>query len=381
MFSSCENATNSNRSKIEVLDLASDFKADLSDLFDTVRIIPLETSDFSLVGIQIKKVEYFEDRFYLLNVLNSRSNILCFDKNGAFLFKIDNIGNGPGEYTYLGDFLIDKAQRKLVLFGGHGQVLYYNLDGQYLERKTMPDESFLSNVAYYNDTVYIAKNNADLPPVGYNILGICSRNLEIIDKYSVHYHKNFGDLGFVDLAINKDQIYYYDIADTIYNITNRGDFNPSYVISQKKDLQNSKRILLNKDFSGPDEAAKFMAELYRKKELICISSFFINDKWILLNSIEAPTVGFGYISSVLFYDRDEKKSYNLKNVSFDYWNIKSLNNIEVIGKSENGFFLLMKDELIDLDKKLLRKSLLSPDEIALLVERTEEDNPIIVEIK
>ena len=84
--------------------------------------IPLETTDRGLTGLHVTRIECFEDRIYLLNKMSSHSSILCFNKeDGRFLFVIDRIGQGPEEYSYLNDFLIDIDKRNIVLLSENGR--------------------------------------------------------------------------------------------------------------------------------------------------------------------------------------------------------------------------------------------------------------------
>jgi hypothetical protein len=72
-------------------------------------------SDSSLIGLYINRIEFYKNKIFILNQMNSHSNILCFDISCTFLFSIDRLGSGTDEYTYLGDFFIDRLQDRLIL--------------------------------------------------------------------------------------------------------------------------------------------------------------------------------------------------------------------------------------------------------------------------
>lgn len=76
-------------------------KIKLSELLtDSCRLIPLETTDDSLLG-KIYKIKKHNNTYYLLS---DDRWILRFDENGKFISSLNCLGSGPEEYTYIGDF-------------------------------------------------------------------------------------------------------------------------------------------------------------------------------------------------------------------------------------------------------------------------------------
>ncbi len=68
----------------------------------TDRIIPLETNPLSVMG-SIVKGQVIDDKFFLLDM---NSDLLTFDSNGKFLYKVGTKGRGPGEYLSIRDFQV-----------------------------------------------------------------------------------------------------------------------------------------------------------------------------------------------------------------------------------------------------------------------------------
>lgn len=106
------------------------------DLFDTIEIVPLETQKDCLISWgtpQIYKNQIF--------VLENRQNIvLCFDLNGKFLFRIDNIGRGPTEYQALWSLSFDRFNNRLLLLETSGTIHEYSLDGHFIRKINRPKE-------------------------------------------------------------------------------------------------------------------------------------------------------------------------------------------------------------------------------------------------
>ena len=77
-------------------------------------IIPLETTDSSLIA-HIMKIEYFSDHFYILNLVPPRGRkLLAFSGEGKFIHNT-NQGKGPGEHVFLSNFFVDRSTKQIFL--------------------------------------------------------------------------------------------------------------------------------------------------------------------------------------------------------------------------------------------------------------------------
>ena len=122
-----------------------------SQLFDSVKYIPLEINDDCIIGI-IDKIIYYDNRFY---ILDSKQNILfVFSDTGEFIWKIDKRGNGPGEYLYIRDF--DLSNNHLYLLDPRRNVLEYDLSGNYINNYSLNNiygtSIFVNNEFFYINT-------------------------------------------------------------------------------------------------------------------------------------------------------------------------------------------------------------------------------------
>ena len=120
------------------VDLDSPARASLFDYFRSIELIPLETSPDVLIA-WISKIIVHQDYYYVLDM--PQSIIFVFDTTGNFLFKIDKKGQGPGEYIFISDFIINPFSSNLELLDPSGPVHVYDLSGNYIETKriTYPD--------------------------------------------------------------------------------------------------------------------------------------------------------------------------------------------------------------------------------------------------
>ena len=139
---------------IFIVDLDKAEKKDtlfLSTLFKSVKCIPLETNDNSLLG-GMDKVLVYKDVIYVLD--NSiAKGLFVFDGKGNFVRQIGKIGNGPGEYSRIYDFTIDTDNNNILILGERGKILFYDiLTGQYT--KTVLTGHSPITIKYYNGMLY-----------------------------------------------------------------------------------------------------------------------------------------------------------------------------------------------------------------------------------
>lgn len=118
------------------IDIDSRNDISLFDLFDSVEIIPLETQKESLVAWGSPRI--YKNRIYILE--NRLNIILCFDLNGKFLFRIDNIGQGPSEYQNLWTLSFDPFNDRLLLLETSGTLHEYTLDGHFIRKINPPQQ-------------------------------------------------------------------------------------------------------------------------------------------------------------------------------------------------------------------------------------------------
>lgn len=112
-------------------------KVSIFDIFSKVMVIPLETTDLSLIE-NLTKVIPFRDKFYILDYL--KAEILFFDESGNFLNKISDKGNGPNQYINLSDFDIDRSKDILICLSPVDNSMFeYDLSGNFLRKYKLPD--------------------------------------------------------------------------------------------------------------------------------------------------------------------------------------------------------------------------------------------------
>ncbi len=97
----------------------------LSEFASNIEYIPLQTAENSLMGSVRHKIEYLDKRIYIENIEGIfKSGILCFNLDGKFLFKIENTGRGPEEYTFINDFDVSPDNKNITILSRNKLLLY-----------------------------------------------------------------------------------------------------------------------------------------------------------------------------------------------------------------------------------------------------------------
>jgi hypothetical protein len=130
VFFSCgrKNSTKAvNADSVIVIDLISEPESKIfliSDMATDLEYIPLQTTKISLVK-SVTKIVTCNNKIYLRN---GYTDVLCFDRAGKFLYRLNKPGRGPGEYNFITDFDISSDDKTLIVISD-GNLLVYNNTG------------------------------------------------------------------------------------------------------------------------------------------------------------------------------------------------------------------------------------------------------------
>ncbi|ANU57752.1 6-bladed beta-propeller [Bacteroides caecimuris] len=109
-----------------------DSKVENIDIFEDVSVIPLETTDESLLS-DCQIVAFCDDKIIVRDI-----NTLYFFniETGRYESRICRQGNGPEEYVSLNDVCIDCADKLVYVLERRGNIKTYNYNGSFLKEYT-----------------------------------------------------------------------------------------------------------------------------------------------------------------------------------------------------------------------------------------------------
>lgn len=205
--------------EINSLVLNIDIPSENSPAMKDIIYIPLEINDNCLIG-NIDKIIYRAEQFYIFD-RNSKT-VFVFNDKGEFLYNIQKIGNGPGEYIdptdmdvdELGNvYIADNPTQKIIKYISGNVNQFETIDiGKYFLDFVIAD----SNLIYLGDLVKDGCMNIRLAKFEkeskkLSLIHKCEfESKKVIPKFSQHYFFRSGG-----------QIHYYKrFSPYIYSIKN-----------------------------------------------------------------------------------------------------------------------------------------------------------------
>lgn len=135
----CQHKQENKIEKINCRTIAVDSLTDLPEQkIKQIRYIPLETNDDILFGDSYT-AHYVNNQLYI----STSQKVLVFDKKGKFVYGIDKVGQGPGEYTSIWDIDITQQGDVYIADGTSGKIIKYMSQGSRYE-EYMTGEQFLN---------------------------------------------------------------------------------------------------------------------------------------------------------------------------------------------------------------------------------------------
>jgi hypothetical protein len=134
---------------LTVLDLSQDItiesKLKLSQIADDINYTKLESNPECF----IKRIEQFSiTRNYILIYDLGQPKVLLFDRQGKFIRKIGNMGKGPGEYNRPNDVRLSRDE-KYILIMDFKKVIRFGFDGKLIGETKLPD--FAMSIDTFDD--------------------------------------------------------------------------------------------------------------------------------------------------------------------------------------------------------------------------------------
>ncbi|MDR0726246.1 MAG: 6-bladed beta-propeller [Prevotellaceae bacterium] len=135
---------------------------DFGSLVKEIKLVPLETTDESLVA-PVYKVLVTDSHIYIYDKFKG-GGLIIFNSEGKFIRRISN-GRGPGELSRLYDIAYDWENNELVAYQ-HSFLLFFTPSGEFIRYMRLP-------FGFYNFTVI---------PDGYVFKAIDGQGNEHLDK-------------------------------------------------------------------------------------------------------------------------------------------------------------------------------------------------------
>lgn len=279
LFSSCHqvNDSNGNIEKI-FLDVSASGDIKLSEITDTVEIIPLEQTDESDIA-RIERIIPYKDKYFLLNTVGFvNGRVLVFDREGNFINKIDKRGSGPDEYIDLKDIALDFRREELIFMTQPNGIYRYDMQGNFICKvdggygpalAVDGDGNFYRTNRCDNDTpnrlLFINKNES-----------VAFGNVEPKDYIRVNQHSFTNEFE----SYNDRVFYSYPCCDSIFEVTKGRKIPYLYIDYCGLNLPVDKIFAENRNMSELRKYKERYTECFRT------DIFQITDKFLYVGSVD-----------------------------------------------------------------------------------------------
>jgi hypothetical protein len=204
-----------------------------SKLLGDIEYIPLKTKEECLIG-KVEKMQYLNNKVYILDA-KSTKKLFVFDLTGKCKFSIDNYGRGPGEYSTIMDFSVDKTTGHIYILDFPLKISEYDTLGSHVKDYPLPKTNIdIVKFMYADNGFYLCSNRLDRNVKSYNIIKT-DKNMNIKER-------------FLKYDVPSDYIYHF--KQLIYPQNNSFNFVDVFegkIYTKKKDKMKLKYVF---DFDG-----------------------------------------------------------------------------------------------------------------------------------
>lgn len=131
----------------------------LSRFCDSLEVIKLDDREEAMIGT-ITKIGMYNNLILVLD-RNVAKSIFVFDRQGRFLTRIGRIGNGPGDYLSITDFVVDENKNVLyVLDNRANKIKCYDINSWNLKKELTVEKGMdINYLALCNGRLYTDCSN------------------------------------------------------------------------------------------------------------------------------------------------------------------------------------------------------------------------------
>lgn len=182
----------------------------LSEVFDTIRYLKLETSKTSLLGL-IQKMRVSNSRYFFLTGFSDERIVIFGKETGNHLLTIDENGKGPGEYVRAIDLYVDPDDRYIEVFSAElKKLIRYDKEGRCLHEKNI--DAYLKSFTRFNQNLVLYASRGPSTKLIMEIEGKLTELIDL-DEYNIGDINNFS-------SYNHNLSFGRSIDNHIYQIDN-----------------------------------------------------------------------------------------------------------------------------------------------------------------
>lgn len=300
---------------------------------DSIRTIPLETTDEALIG-QVSMICIVNDTLFVADYHKAKS-IFVFDLQGRYLHKIHHTGEGPGEYKNINMVQID-SNGITILDWLSWKLIKYDLSGKLLfEKRIDPNpHDFIemdNNEMIFGYNTYSAKTPFRIVFTDTALQWKETAMPQLNDRIK----GSSGGISVFQKIINGDILYNMWLNDTVYHISPDKRIIPKYHLGFHAPGEIASFFEKTKDFNDKD-FFRYMTNL-----IWSFVFFELDDMYFV--SYTKNDIGKSYVSII------QKKDFKISHsIVSDNKNRFVEIPVSIAGHHQNSVLGWIDDNIIDM---------------------------------
>lgn len=257
------------------IDLLNDIRTDFYSFIDSIQLIKLEPSNEAVIG-NISNLFLINDILFVCDIYTSKT-IFAFDMHGKFLYKINKLGSGPGEYKSISMVKISDT-RIIILDRLTWKIIQYDLRGNLLSEKRVnpcPADFIMLN----NNTMILLYNRyGDKTPFKLVFTDMNFKNKDTAFPFRNKRVLGRGSLTSLQKTGINTCLYCPELCDTIFQITDK-KITPKYNLNLFKKNEIESFFTKYKDEMDDTKFNNLLLE----SNIAIVSSYFELDDFLFVD--------------------------------------------------------------------------------------------------
>jgi hypothetical protein len=275
------------------LNISKTTETDYKKVFSLIEIIPLETTDSSLIDkVNAKETLYVPNKYFI--VIDKQRILSVFDSTGKFISNSSScIGEGPQQYYIFQDFTYNDQKQSIDILDVYGNIISYDINFNFLSKTKIgikPEDRF-RRIHYIGENLYALIDDHEYSTVYFydcNTDKILKKTQYYgtlaLQSASIHPFKQIGEsIYFIPPTVNDNIFLFNKESHVLHNILNIDSGDEALKCSDLKDLDITTRettdyILNSSKYFCIDRYfnEKHITSIYLKQQKRYINFFNIN---------------------------------------------------------------------------------------------------------
>lgn len=214
----------------------------LSEIASQIKYVKLETNEKCVIA-RIKKLLIDGEYVFIVSHQGMNSRLFLFTSAGKFVNEIGSTGRGPGQFSTVLDFTLDRSKKIIYILDTMGKIFSYDYSGKYMNTiklDTRPESIACSNEALFLFTAWPDYYQNKGYAIEIKTIGGTPKDIFLLNRKQIKVPGDHGNVvySYYFYGENADKRICFLEAkfDTLYIIDSNYNIRPKMVLNLKNKL-------------------------------------------------------------------------------------------------------------------------------------------------